>query len=232
MVTVEAPGFWSSLFEAFSANSGDGCGSGGDGGGSSGLLDSNNRLNYRLHANSTAVGAKGQAVMDQIAAPLFRSNFNINIVRQSTSTVAALNHGCPRNACNTTCGPLRNCATTHHRSANRLLNVNRVSGTTTFRFVDFPMCLYMPLMNENHPTHIPGVFTGPRVGEGRDMVIQITATYLNRTVIHEITHLFGAEDNRCTPGQEARCVMNRYTDDNIFNMWCDSCANIIRSRRN
>ena len=226
-ITVQERGFFGQLFDALSANSGGGCGSGGS--------TPRVRIPYRMAYNSYAAGVVASMEMNRAWA-LFSNNFNINLALTTHGVATVLNHGCPRSACDANCGPLANCRVQHHRSAVLRLGMMQQAGVNTFRFVDYRMCGIVVDRQGNivHTSSIPG-FEIPGMAwsaPGRDMIVSTVAQFLPRTVIHEITHLFGALDYvGCTPGQRNQCVMHSDTHASRFDVWCDNCTLLVMANR-
>ena len=156
------------------------------------------------------------------AADAFLSAFEIEILRHYVTTDSALTAaGCTFNKnlpCNdgtaTCCGANVDCRTIHHKSAPRLLDINRSSEYYTCRFVDFVVCSY----DTEKGVH-DGY--GGMSNSQKDIVVSTTQDNLNRYIMHEISHCFGARDSVCNPNQE--CCMNLTGDG-----WCDVCAADIR----
>ncbi|MCL2578294.1 MAG: hypothetical protein FWE27_09675 [Defluviitaleaceae bacterium] len=80
-------------------------------------------------------------------------------------------------------------------------------------------------MSRNH-SNVDGLASSNNM----DMIVAFTKDdedFRKWITAHEISHLLGAPDNRCTPHDE--CVM-RYTTESD-DRWCANCINAIRSRR-
>jgi len=63
-----------------------------------------------------------------------------------------------------------------------------------------------------------------------DMIVAFTKDdedFRKWITAHEISHLIGAPDNRCTPHEE--CVMRNTAT--VYKEWCTNCISAIRSKR-
>ena len=173
-------------------------------------------MNYNIFRGTGVPASEAQRFVDDVK-PAFRNQFAIYLVRQSTTMTSALNQrfgGCtlPLNGgCNTDCGPYHRCDQEHHRSRNHFLSVNHSVGPTlAFRFVNFSPCR---VLNGEH-----GVVNGSadRVG-GNNMIVTSQSDNPRRTTAHEISHLFGATDGRCS---DPLCVMT--SGAATHTQWCDN----------
>lgn len=155
------------------------------------------------------------------AETLLENEFDIYLTRLFASTSTALNEraGCTRGSsslCDSVCGAVSSCATLHHKNATHFLYCMDSYDAKIFRFVDFKLCRYS---GGNH-----GEVYGMASGDDSDIIVSLTAPYIQRTVLHELSHWFGARDNDCVDGQP--CVM-RYSSP-VDNRWCDNCEEAIR----
>jgi len=167
-----------------------------------------------------------QAIMDNVK-PAFQQLYRIDLRRGTGLSTSALNQrsGCtrPNNiGCNATCAPVSQCIARHHRASHHFIGV--LPGTRNrlaFRFVDYGLCA----ANAGHVDNVGGVAN--RLGN--DMIITIArgSAAARRFAAHEISHIFGAWDGFCTPGQT--CVMN---ESPRYYLWCNNCASHIRALRN
>ena len=150
---------------------------------------------YQNFTNSDSPEA--QAYADNSVAEikhLFYSNFGINMVQRSEARYEpGLDPWFPPGA---------------------LLNVNRSTHNTVhFRFVSF----FFGLAGAARQAH--GIDGTVHLHLG-DMVVTTlqNPTDLRFTVVHEISHVFGAHDCR-----SHGCVMNHATHRALYNHWCDPC---------
>ena len=159
-----------------------------------------------------------------LATASFASEFGIEFSLQTVSLSTSLNgSSCPNtniySVCSTTCGAPSTCATTHHKSATRLLHVNEIGTTYTYRLVGHRLCYYYT----NSSTH--GGVTG--LGEVSGLN-SITSTYtsadLARSIQHELTHNLGGSHENCTSQD---CVLR----NDYMNSWCDNCRIQIYNHR-
>ncbi|MCL2576767.1 MAG: dockerin type I repeat-containing protein [Defluviitaleaceae bacterium] len=192
-------------------------------------------MSYRIFVNpdgGEANVSRAINVLDYIK-PGFRNNLNVNLIRQSINLSNDLNmiDGCSVPENNAICDPRRcggllnqngsNCHTRpHHRSAGHLMGLFSESNTNTFRFVNYRICRFDSNAN---PPHFE--VAGLAVHGGNDMIVSLTYDFTKHLVFtaHEISHLLGARDDRCRPGEA--CVMNGLS----FDEWCDTCLKDIAS---
>jgi hypothetical protein len=130
------------------------------------------------------------------------------------------------------------CDDLHHRAGHRLVRLYWRNTHNTFRFVNFILCAYYETpVRPNGPRH--STFGGfASWVSGREMIVSVASrnedTPLAITA-HEIGHLLGAYDNRCTSDPNDGCIMSGRTSnpDNtpILNRLCANCmADVIRAR--
>ena len=199
-------------------------------------------LNYDIFVNqgetfgntgfSTVVA---QSLVDDVT-PAFMNTFRIRLTRHNTSRTHLLNErpGCVLpvsiGCMAAFCGPADRCQSEHHRSGEHFLNVHQGNRTRNhFMFVNYGLCFFDEDEGVGRHRGVGGlahllgntmiVSSPPHAGNMR----QITA--------HEISHLFGAEDERntpCTPGQP--CVM-RWGEPR-HDRWCEAHRAEIFANRN
>ncbi|MCL2404758.1 MAG: InlB B-repeat-containing protein [Defluviitaleaceae bacterium] len=158
---------------------------------------------YELMVNRDTSDARNQAeiIIGEIKH-LFQTRFGVDLAPQSaTRYEPALNQA--------------------GNSASDILDVNPSShATITFRIVDIPL-------NEGR---IAGLARPVRGLEGTtnmhlgDMIVttQLAPAMLRRAVVHEISHILGAQD--CT---NFGCVMDISRHHTIHNRWCAACQSDI-----
>ena len=194
-------------------------------------------MNYQIMVNSADGGiarlATARSIMDDINAG-FRNVLGVNLVRNPAGEIvtASLNQrpGCTKpyyEACYAAdCGPLpvdnSACSNHHHRSALHFRDVNSSATTNTFRFVGFEICNFNTVYGHRR-------ILGLAEQQGRDMILSVTPqnwNSLRSVTAHEISHLLGARDAECAPGQ--LCVMSNL---DIHYRWCDICSDRIFNLR-
>ncbi|MCL2420399.1 MAG: hypothetical protein FWD03_00945, partial [Defluviitaleaceae bacterium] len=189
-------------------------------------------MRYNVFANPSTTVAAGQGFVDTVK-PYFMSNFGIDLVQNSAGLVTTqLNQrsGCESDdRCSPACGDEADgadCWQRHHRASRHFLNVSRSNGVVSnFRFVDYRLCFF-GMRADGTLGHM---MVGGLAYLGRHDMIVTTASLLDARHItaHEISHLFNAQDNECTPGQQ--CVMR--TVFFTYNQWCDTCRQSIMTFR-
>jgi hypothetical protein len=201
-------------------------------------------MNYRILVNSDGDSAgrirQAESLVNQVA-PFFKQALNTTLILQqpgSTSQRLNMRGDClgpvicgpdPRRPhLSLQCGNVTgsNCQTVHHRSASYLVSVER--DRHTFKFVDYRICYYFDAFPGRQPFHdeAPGLALRTNNLRG-DLIVSLGGDNLERSLVHEISHLLGAPDHSCLPNQQ--CVM-RYTDT-IIDEWCDNCIDAIVSTR-
>jgi len=185
-------------------------------------------MNYNVLVRTTALTPIFHGFLNDIK-PAFRSTFDINLVRHVTTTTSLLNQrtGCGRAidlGCNRNCGtPLSTCRTVHHRSANHFVNVGRgTMARPNFKFVDYRLCSY-----RGNGEHLDVVNGAANRISGDTIIVSSRSPNQRRTTAHEISHLFGAEDDGCS---DTLCVMTYGAP--THSQWCDNHRNQIMANRN
>jgi len=186
-----------------------------------------------LSINSATQTLANQATND--AEGIFWSKWKIYLVRQSSSTTDSLeprSPACTKDVCDILCGgptcyvpdgvPFLK---SHHKSAQHLLLKNFTQAPPfVFSFVDFRLCTDY----ENRVPPHDEVY-GLSDGAGKkNMITSLATDHGKRTTVHEISHLFGAKDEVCTP--DTPCVMSYdplYKD--VRNVWCNNCSSYINA---
>jgi hypothetical protein len=113
------------------------------------------------------------------------------------------------------CGDNDRCRQEHHRSGNHFLRVNQGDrNMSIFKFVNFPICSY-----RGDGDHIP--VNGLAFMLGDTTLTTSRSDNPERTTAHEISHLFGAEDNTATTTvcSSPECVMTRGAS--TYDEWCE-----------
>jgi len=157
------------------------------------------------------------------AVGAFTTEFFIRFNRNSTSYLSSLTGAsCPNtdksSICTEDCGGLSNCNKLHHKSSQRLLNVEQSSSYYTYRLVGHALCYYE---NGQHK----GVVGLGNVN-GKNAITSVTSSPdIARSIQHELTHNLGGSHNTCDANSQ-RCVLKGDKD-----YWCDTCrANILKYR--
>lgn len=165
---------------------------------------------------STLASIYGQATADLSKAYCI----NMNLVSTSLSTQLNGNscpNTTPNHICTASCGTLTSCATTHHKSAARLVDLLSSSSYYTYRLVSHAVCTYDGTHNE-----IVGLGYRP----GRDAITSVLTTpELKTSIQHELTHNLGGSHYTCINGQKSVLKGN-------FDYWCDNCRSAILQNRN
>lgn len=163
------------------------------------------------------------------ANSIFTGKFNISFNRLWSGSSSALNQraGCAKVytvCCDSNCGALNACKTSHHKSGLHFLYIDSSSTSSTVRFVDYATCYYDSSAAKHNQCY--GLSD-----TDNDVLVSLRAPTIQRTTCHELAHCFGARDNVCTPGES--CVMTY--DSNVTNKWCSQCTqdilNYLDSRR-
>ena len=220
---------------------------------------------YRILTNSAGgagLRAYAESIMDNSGASeavrdVFRREFSINLVRQSSDISHDLNiiSGCLAHGNNVICVlptpnpnpppaiiPGSGCGTNidgsdcnrnHHRSSNHFVRTPASpDNVNTFRFVNFRLCSY-DSSRDPRPRHnwLYGAATSGLTIQ-RDIIVSTAhSDRQNRiTTAHEISHLLGALDGGCTipPFGRELCVMS-YEAPSV-RTWCDNHKNAIETR--
>ena len=127
--------------------------------------------------------------------------------------------------CDQFCGPLEDCATTHHRGGGYLMKKDTVPGEYVCRFVGYQICLYRET-EENVFVHNDELRGAGEV-EGNDSVVSLSATLayvqeelleVSLVVQHELTHNLSGE----------HCIGENCTMNSVDEGWCEACKTDIR----
>ena len=182
------------------------------------------RMDYNILVNTGFSTATAQGYVNQVA-PAFLNTFQIQLVRQNTSTVTALNQraGCNRQSSQgcahhsivpqLDCGPNASCRNAHHRSGGHFLRVNQGNRTrANFKFVNYRLCFLWEDGSGRHDDVYGLAFI-----LGDTMIVTSQTNHPNAVTAHEISHLFGATDGGCNPTQH--CVMRIGATEH--NLWCN-----------
>ena len=153
------------------------------------------------------------------AETALENQFDIYLTRLYASSSSNLTprSGCPIGVnaiCSSYCAENDLCKTLHHKSANHFLYQSEAGDAKIFRFVDYVLCWYS---GSGH-----GEVYGLASGDDSDIIVTLKASNIQRTVVHEFSHWYGAYDNRCTSDL---CVMKR--GSNVYNRWCSRCKEDI-----
>lgn len=158
-----------------------------------------------------------EAVEPMVAA--FHIKFSLSTVTVSSelSCSSDCDANYPSEICTSNCGSFSTCATTHHRSGDRLLDVLAGSGLYTCRFTAYDLCNW----EDDAHSRIFGIALR---GKKESVVSTAGTEDLYYLIQHELTHNLGTYDNgdggTCNSNQ--KCVMKGYS-----NYWCDNCLEII-----
>ena len=155
----------------------------------------------------------------------FLSQYNISFYNYSITSTASLNldpncHVSSMSApCDGLCGALDMCETTHHRSADRILDDFASDFYYTCSFVEYAICRYDSTKTTPHDD-----VAGRGNVEGKNCVVWFYSAHSTDAALqHELSHNLGVEDHDCTPNQP--CIM----DNTIFiNHWCDNHRTMIK----
>lgn len=154
------------------------------------------------------------------ASNIFTSKYRVSFNKVWAGSSTSLNQrsGCTKTIsqiCNSDCGTLSTCGSSHHKSANHFLYVHQSSSNKIVRYVDYALCF---LDSSNDHIKINGAAVS-----NKDIIITLQSSNVQRTTCHEFSHWLGARDNVCVSGQP--CVMN--PSSNVYNVWCTQCAKDI-----
>ena len=199
-------------------------------------------VNYDLRSNAFAIF---HTSLNNVYAvkPAFSNIFAINLASGVNGITPDLNQGagCDRDihlGCCIECYPnLSRCYDEHHRSANRLVRVNLgTANRNVFKFVDFGLCSWQGGTTGHRGDGLAGV--ADAIGGNTILVSHANSLYegnrlgvgdaaFRGAIVHEISHLFGARDDVCTPDQN--CVMSHWW--RVNDEWCDRCRRDIFNYR-
>ena len=177
-------------------------------------------INYEVlvNVNTDDGRSHADAIMYDEIAPLFLEAFGVELVQVP---------GSPRYE------PLLNNVpiiqeTYDTRNGSNLLDIGRSSrDTIRFRFVNFQLFTIHPIRGLARQMH---GLNGAHLG---DMVVRthsgpatpVSPHELRYTVIHEISHIFGAID--CVGGTKVGCIMGLYNPYREDFIWCSFCTRRI-----
>lgn len=155
----------------------------------------------------------------------FLSQYNISFYNYSITSTASLSldpncHVSSMSApCDGLCGALDMCETTHHRSADRILDDFASDFYYTCSFVEYAICRYDSTKNPPHDA-----VAGRGNVKGKNCVVWYYSPYNTAAALqHELSHNLGVRGHDCTPNQP--CIM----DNTIFiNHWCDNHRTMIK----
>lgn len=119
--------------------------------------------------------------------------------------------------CNSTCGALANCGTEHHKSSERLINLNTSTTYYTIRLVGYAIC-YNDNGDHDEVWGLGNV-------NGKNSVITAQSMHFIETIQHELTHNLGQGHDNCTAFD--KCVLK-----GGINYWCDACKQAINNNIN
>lgn len=176
---------------------------------------------YKNSASSLSV-TKMKEYMD-IAEEAFLDGFGVDFNRITTGSSASLNQksGCENSGiCDGNCATVSTCKTSHHKASYYLCTKLQNSTRKVFRIVDFNICNYKD--NDHHEVY------GLALSDDKNMVVTLKSNNVQKIIVHEISHLIGANDDECTSGQ--LCVMKGSTSR--YNVWCTNCKNDINAYLN
>lgn len=148
------------------------------------------------------------------------AGYSIKFNLVSVSALASLDgSSCPNakdntDICNSACGALSACSSSHHRSDERLLKLSYSTSYYAYRLVGHALCYY------NNGEHSESIGSGEV--NGKNAITSIaTSSNLARSIQHELTHNLGGSHATCNEDQ--KCVLQ-----GNFGYWCDACrANIL-----
>jgi hypothetical protein len=213
----------------------------------SGLVTYNlqvNTFNTRIFYDST-FGSNNNQTKNALISHLngakqsIRNNFavdlitNINIVNLSTNLnggncgnsllAETCIRGNPPGGCGMVCYT-GNTSTSHHKSADKLLDIYPPSGTFTVRMVGHSICA---TIGTAHP-EVFGVADAP----GRDSLVSNQSPNPTSTMQHELGHNLGRSGHCNDDTPNTWCVMKTFDHARRrMDAWCNNCyAAIIRRR--
>ena len=105
---------------------------------------------------------------------------------------------------------LTECSTKHHRSASRVMNLEKSENSYVCRLVGFAVCVYDNKERDHRQVN------GMAQTNGMNCIISTQSDNVKRTIQHELSHILGARDNECTNGEY--CVMS-----GRVGYWCTNC---------
>ncbi|MCL2698274.1 MAG: hypothetical protein FWE74_09380 [Oscillospiraceae bacterium] len=164
------------------------------------------------------------------ATTAFRAIFDMDLTLSANNVLlsSVLNGGnCSlgnNNACNTSCGALANCNTTHHKGASRLNALLTSSNFYIMRVVGHALCWWGDEYGGT-PTHRTTIVGLGQV-VGRNSIVSTNSTNLRRIMQHEISHNFGARHITCAGSSIVKCIIA-----GDINSWCSACSNNIWANR-
>ena len=135
----------------------------------------------------------------------------------------------PSAACDKYCGTVSECKNLHHQSA-LYLNTQVRGSNAAIRYVDYYICNYDTKPPATHVGGASATVLGLTAPDRYNITIHMAGSYVRRTTLHEISHLFGADDNACPPSEANSCIMT-YTSG-ATKTWCSQCTNTIQANVN
>ena len=173
------------------------------------------RYNNIVNVDTVAVRNHADSSITPEIKQLFLNNFGIDLVRDGSARFyARLNN-------------VQIWGGTADRLAPSVLDVNRSDyHTLRFRFVNYGLRNSSGRVVFGSARQLNVMIQGNRVTGGHlgDMVVSTNTTteVLRRTIVHEISHVFGAPE--CN---NSACVMFDDVRGLVHNAWCDRCRNAI-----
>ena len=212
-------------------------------------------MNYRILVNSAggqSAERRAIEIMDGVGTTkgvetIFREEFNINLIRQSSGISSALNmkSGCLVSGNNAICMlPERNpnpppanlpgcgtsltgtdCRDRHHRSASYFVRQESLNTINTFRFVNYRLCAEATSTQPHE--EVEGLAESVSSGNRINMVVSLAISDSNQrqTTAHEISHLLGIRGHDCDASYS--CVMAVPLHLRAVDSWCPRHRAII-----